>query len=61
MEPLVFTVDEAAKLLRVGRKQAYEAVAGGEIPSFRIGKRILIPRAALEQMLTAPSTKKEAD
>jgi excisionase family DNA binding protein len=59
MEPLVFTVDEAARLLRVGRKQAYEAVAEGEIPSFRIGKRILIPRAALEQMLTVPSTKRE--
>jgi excisionase family DNA binding protein len=60
MEPLVFTVDEAAKLLRVGRKQAYEAVATGEIPSFRIGKRILIPRTALEQKLTAlPPTKED--
>jgi excisionase family DNA binding protein len=60
MEPMVFTVDEAAKLLRVGRKQAYEAVKTGAIPSIRIGKRILVPRVTLEEKLAAmPSAKKD--
>ena len=48
---LTYTVEEAAKLLRIGRNQAYEAVASGQLPSIRIGKRILVPRVALEQML----------
>jgi excisionase family DNA binding protein len=50
-EPMTYKVEEAAKLLRIGRNQAYDAVACGEIPSIRIGKRILVPRVALERML----------
>ncbi len=49
--PTTYKVEEAAKLLRIGRNKAYEAVACGEIPSVRIGKRILVPRIALERML----------
>ncbi len=54
-EPMTYKVEEAAKLLRIGRNQAYDAVANGEIPSIRIGKRILVPRIALERMLAVPS------
>jgi excisionase family DNA binding protein len=32
----------------------YEAVSRGEIPYIRIGRRILIPRNALERMLDKP-------
>ena len=49
--PEVLTVSEAAELLRIGRNAAYEAVRCGEIPSVRIGRRILVPRAGLEQLL----------
>ena len=45
------TIVEVAKVLGVGRNQAYEAVRRGEIPSIRIGKRLLVPLAALERML----------
>lgn len=51
MSEQVMTVDEVAKLLRVSRNAAYEAVARKEIPSVRIGRRILVPRAALERLL----------
>jgi excisionase family DNA binding protein len=51
LSPLTFTVIQTAKLLGLGRNQTYEAVQRGEIPSIRIGKRILIPRLALEAML----------
>ena len=44
-------VPEAGKLLGLGRNAAYEAAAKGEIPTIRIGKRILVPRAAFERML----------
>jgi excisionase family DNA binding protein len=50
---LVFTVEEAAALLGIGRATAYEAVQRGEIPSMRIGRRILVPKAALQRMLDA--------
>ena len=50
-ERLTFTVVEAATLLGIGRNSAYEAIKAGILPSVQIGKRILIPRAALEQFL----------
>ena len=45
------TVDEAALRLGIGRNAAYDAVKRGEIPSIRIGRRLLVPVAALERML----------
>ena len=48
---LTFTVVEAATLLGIGRNSAYEAIKAGILPSVQIGRRILIPRAALEQFL----------
>jgi excisionase family DNA binding protein len=52
--PTVFTVDEVARILRIGRISAYQAIERGDVPSIRIGRRILIPRMALEQMLSRP-------
>ena len=51
MDKLAYTVEEAARLLGIGRSAAYEGVRTGQIPSIRIGRRILVPKAALEQML----------
>jgi excisionase family DNA binding protein len=45
------SVVEAAKLLGIGRNQAYEAAHRGEIPTIKIGKRLLVPAAALERLL----------
>jgi excisionase family DNA binding protein len=45
------TVDELAAALNVGRATAYNAVNAGQIPSIRIGKRIVVPTAALRRML----------
>jgi excisionase family DNA binding protein len=36
---------------RRARGTAYEAIRRGEIPSIRVGKRILVPRAKLHAML----------
>jgi excisionase family DNA binding protein len=49
----VLTVPEAAALLRISSWTAYEKVRTGEIPSLRLGRRILISRAALDRMLQA--------
>lgn len=45
------TVDEAAKVLGLSRSAAYDSVARGEIPSLRFGRKIVIPKAAIEKML----------
>ena len=47
----VMTVEETAEFLRISRNSAYEALRRGEIPYIRIGRRLLVPRAALVQML----------
>ena len=58
---LTYDVAEAGRKLGLGRNAAYEAVARGDIPSVRIGKRLLVPRAALDRMLSgAPHTGKVA-
>ena len=46
------SVEAVAELLGIGRRQAYEAVRNGQIPSVRIGHRILVPRAGLERLLS---------
>lgn len=51
--PLVLSVEDAAYLLHISRGLAYELVAGGELPAIRLGRRILIPRVALEELLGA--------
>jgi len=48
---LVYTVDEAAELLGLSRNAAYEAVRRGDIPNIRIGRRILVPKQRLDDML----------
>ena len=50
---ITLTVTEAANLLGISRNLCYEAVSKGEIPSLRLGNRLLVPRAALEQLMTA--------
>jgi len=60
-EKLVLTVDETAKCLGIGRNSAYEAIARGEIPVVRVGKRLLVPKAALEKLLAAGQSKKNGD
>jgi excisionase family DNA binding protein len=57
---LTLSVTEAARLLNVGRNQAYEAIHRGELPSIKIGKRILVPRAALKKLLGMTESPGEA-
>ena len=52
--PLVYTCDEAANLLRVSKASIYGAISRKELPSFRLGRRVLIPRASLESLLLDP-------
>ena len=42
---------EAGHRLGIGRAATYEAARNKQIPTIRIGRRILVPVAALERML----------
>lgn len=55
-EELTLTIPEVAKILRIGRTTAYEAVRTGQIPSLRFGRVIRVPRHALESLLSAQGT-----
>ena len=46
-------------MLGIGKNLAYEAVERGEIPTVRIGGRILVPLSALEKMLTGTEARSE--
>lgn len=50
-DSLVLTPLETAKLLRIGRGTVYEQLRIGAILSIRMGRRILVPKAALLKML----------
>jgi len=54
---VVLTVEEAAEVLKISRPSAYQAVQRGEIPIIRIGRRILVPVAALEKLLESAGSK----
>jgi excisionase family DNA binding protein len=47
----VYDMSEVAELFGIGRNHAYEAAAKGEIPTIRIGKRIVAPKVAIDRML----------
>ncbi|HUY08376.1 MAG TPA: helix-turn-helix domain-containing protein [Candidatus Dormibacteraeota bacterium] len=49
------TVEEAAVVLGIGRSGAYAAARIGDIPVIRVGRRLLVPRAALEALLAHPA------
>jgi excisionase family DNA binding protein len=55
LERQTYTVPEVAQILGVGRNTAYESCRAGEIPTVRVGSRVLVPRAAIEAMLSVES------
>jgi excisionase family DNA binding protein len=48
---LTWSITEAAQVLGISRASAYEAAHRGELPVCRIGRRVLVPRAALLRLL----------
>jgi excisionase family DNA binding protein len=52
-ERRVVTVGEAASILQISRGAAYQAAKTKQLPTLRIGRRLLVPIAALERMLSS--------
>ena len=49
-EPTI-SVERAGELLGISRGLAYAQARGGEIPTIRLGKRLVVPTAALLRLL----------
>jgi excisionase family DNA binding protein len=50
-ERLALSVEEAGALLGISRDLAYDLVARWELPSVRLGRRLVVSRRALEDAL----------
>jgi excisionase family DNA binding protein len=48
---LVWTVEEAAALLGISRAHAYQLVARGQLTHVRLGRRIVVPKRALDELV----------
>ena len=51
MDRWTVTVEEAAQMLGISRSSAYECVRRGELRALRLGRRLVVPRSALEELL----------
>ena len=51
IERRAMSIPEVAASLGIGLSKAYEAARTGELPTIKIGKRILVPVAAFNKML----------
>ena len=50
MEPVLFSISEAARLLRIGRSKTYELIAAGKILTIRIGRRRLVKAESIRAL-----------
>jgi excisionase family DNA binding protein len=55
LDRITLTVEEAGGRLGISRTLAYELVRRGEIPSIRLGRRVLVPIQALDRMVASAS------
>ena len=52
--PPTISVEQASELLGISLRSAYKAAHAGELPTLRLGRRLLVPTPRLLQMLGAP-------
>lgn len=49
--PATMTISEAARIIGISRSAGYRAAHKGELPTIRIGGRLLVPTAKLRELL----------
>jgi len=55
VERLTLTIPQAGKLLGISRGLAYQLAREGKIPVIRLGKRLVVPKLALQKLLSGES------
>ncbi len=61
MERRTYSVSEAAGVLGISRAHAYDCVRSGELPSITLGRRVVVPRQAIEELLARGSAGESAE
>ena len=56
-ERYAFSVSEVAQFIGVSSRTIWTLIKEGELPTFRIGTRVLIAKTALEQFIADRSVK----
>jgi excisionase family DNA binding protein len=51
-EKLIFSVEEAGKLLGLSRPTAYKLAKSGEIPTLKLGRKIVVSKVQLDRLLS---------
>ena len=51
MEPLVLSVNDAAKVLSLGRTSIYAMIADGRLEAFKLGRRTLIRMESVRRIV----------
>ena len=51
-----YSVDEVAAILGIGRASLYTAIRKGELSAIRLGNRIVVPKATVDNMLAGTGT-----
>ena len=59
VEPAVLTVRETARYLKLNRNSVYEGIRRGQVPAIRVGRRLLVPKAALDRLLEEGPEKRD--
>lgn len=57
--PPTLNVEQAGELLGISTRSAYRAAAKGELPTFKVGRRLLVPTARILDMLGLAETSEE--
>lgn len=53
------TIEEAARELGLSRNAAYDAAKRGDLPTIRMGRRLLVPKVSFEALLNPVAIKRE--
>jgi len=51
VQRLTVSVEQAGRILGISRGAAYARAGDGSLPTVRLGKRLLVPKGALQKML----------
>ena len=49
LDPIAVTVDEACRVMGIGRTTLYELLQGGEVRGFSVGRRRLVSVASIRE------------
>lgn len=53
MEPLVVSINDAAKALGIGRTSIYAMISDGRLEAFKLGRRTLVRMESIRRLVQA--------